>query len=141
MMMWNEVVEVCEEFRSWPTHRSSTAVSGRVSSSSRFSHGWRAPASQHLAWLRRTRQQEAIARLQPISTPLRSRHRDNPKRLAEETRLLIAREGLSPFFDVGCLGALAQFPVFDHVVLQHRQAPLWGTFPVGSDLRRDPPTG
>ncbi len=70
--------------------------------------------------------QEAMARLQPNLDALRTRHRNNPKRLAEETRSLLAREGLSPFSSLGCLGTFAQFPVFIALYSSVRQAAAVG---------------
>ena len=70
--------------------------------------------------------QEAMATLQPHLDALRTRHRNNPKRLAEETRSLLAREGLSPFSSIGCLGTFAQFPVFIALYSSVRQAAAVG---------------
>lgn len=72
------------------------------------------------------RHQEAMARLQPHLDGLKTRYRNNPKRLAEETRLLLAREGLSPFSSLGCVGTLAQFPVFIALYSSVRQAAAVG---------------
>lgn len=56
-------------------------------------------------------QQRAMTRLQPALDALRASHKNNPKRLADETSRLMAREGVSPFSPAGCLGNLAQMPV------------------------------
>lgn len=55
--------------------------------------------------------QEAMRKLKPELEKIRKRFRTRPKRLAEETRRLLEREGVSPFPLAGCVGALAQFPV------------------------------
>ncbi len=57
-------------------------------------------------------QQRAMARLQPALDALRKTHKNDSKRLAEETSRLLAREGVSPFSFGGCVGSLAQIPVF-----------------------------
>jgi YidC/Oxa1 family membrane protein insertase len=56
--------------------------------------------------------QRAIEKIQPELDALRRRYQRNPKRLAEETRRLMAREGVSPISVGGCIGALVQIPVF-----------------------------
>jgi YidC/Oxa1 family membrane protein insertase len=56
-------------------------------------------------------QQQAMARVQPQLDVLRQTHRDNPRRLAEETSRLMSREGVPVVPLTGCLGNLAQVPV------------------------------
>jgi YidC/Oxa1 family membrane protein insertase len=56
--------------------------------------------------------QRAMARLQPMLEALRRKYRNDPRRLAEETQRLMAREGVSPRPLSGCVGALVQLPVF-----------------------------
>jgi YidC/Oxa1 family membrane protein insertase len=72
------------------------------------------------------RQQRAMARLQPALDALRQAHKRDSKRLAEETSRLLAREGVSPFSLGGCLGALAQIPVFVALYSAVRQAAAVG---------------
>jgi YidC/Oxa1 family membrane protein insertase len=57
------------------------------------------------------RQQEVMARLQPRLDALKAMHRNNPARLADETRQLLTQEGASPLSGLGCVGTLAQLPV------------------------------
>jgi YidC/Oxa1 family membrane protein insertase len=57
-------------------------------------------------------QQQAMQRIQPMLDALRRSHQQNPRRLAEETRRLMEREGVSPLPVAGCLGGLVQLPVF-----------------------------
>jgi len=71
-------------------------------------------------------QQRAMARLQPSLDALRKTHKSDSKRLAEETSRLLAREGVSPFSVGGCLGALAQIPVFVALYSSVRQAAALG---------------
>jgi YidC/Oxa1 family membrane protein insertase len=71
-------------------------------------------------------QQRAMARLQPAMDALRKTHKLDSKRLAEETSRLLARERVSPFSLGGCLGTLAQIPVFVALYSAVRQAAGFG---------------
>jgi YidC/Oxa1 family membrane protein insertase len=71
-------------------------------------------------------QQRAMARLQPALEALREAHKQDSKRLAEETNRLFAREGVSPFSPGGCLGPLIQIPVFVALYSAVRQAAAFG---------------
>ncbi len=71
-------------------------------------------------------QQRAMARLQPALDALRKTHKNDSKRLAEETSRLLAREGVSPFSFGGCVGSLAQIPVFVALYSSVRQAAALG---------------
>jgi YidC/Oxa1 family membrane protein insertase len=55
---------------------------------------------------------QAMQKIQPKLDALRLEHQRNPRRLAEETRRLMAREGVSPMSAGGCSGAIVQIPVF-----------------------------
>jgi YidC/Oxa1 family membrane protein insertase len=57
-------------------------------------------------------QQRAMQKIQPELDALRRTHRRSPQRLAAETRRVMAREGVSPMSAAGCIGTLAQIPVF-----------------------------
>jgi YidC/Oxa1 family membrane protein insertase len=70
--------------------------------------------------------QRAMARVKPELDALRARHKNNPGRLAEETRRLMAREGISALPLVGCLGSLAQVPVLVALYSGVRQAAAVG---------------
>lgn len=56
--------------------------------------------------------QRAMQKIQPELEALRRKYQRNPARLAEETRRVMAREGVSPISAAGCIGSLAQIPVF-----------------------------
>jgi YidC/Oxa1 family membrane protein insertase len=71
-------------------------------------------------------QQQAMARIQPQLDALRKMHRDNPSRLAEETRRLMAREHVAPISLIGCLGNLAQVPVLVAMYSAVRDAAMSG---------------
>jgi YidC/Oxa1 family membrane protein insertase len=58
------------------------------------------------------RHQAVLAKLKPELERLRKRYQDQPERLTEETQRLFQREGTSPLPLAGCLGAVAQMPVF-----------------------------
>jgi YidC/Oxa1 family membrane protein insertase len=74
-------------------------------------------------------QQETMRRVAPELDAARTRFKDDPVRLAEETRRIFAREGASMIPAAGCLGALLQMPVllalFDAV---RQSAALGGRF-------------
>jgi YidC/Oxa1 family membrane protein insertase len=71
-------------------------------------------------------QQRAMARLQPALDALRATHKGDPKRLADETSRLMAREGVSPFSLAGCLGNLTQLPLVLALYSAVRQAAARG---------------
>ncbi len=75
---------------------------------------------------RAARQREVMRRLEPELAGVRSRFKDNPQRLAEETRRLFAREGASMIPAMGCLGALLQTPVFLALFSAVRQCAVAG---------------
>ena len=56
--------------------------------------------------------QRAMQKIQPELDALKRRFERNPRRLAEETRRVMAREGMSPLSTAGCIGALIQIPAF-----------------------------
>ena len=56
--------------------------------------------------------QRAMQKIQPEIDALRRTHRRTPRRLADETRRVMAREGVSPLSAAGAIGALIQIPVF-----------------------------
>jgi YidC/Oxa1 family membrane protein insertase len=57
-------------------------------------------------------QQEAMRRVAPELEEVRKEFKKEPARLAEETRRIFAREGVSMIPRAGCIGALLQAPVF-----------------------------
>jgi YidC/Oxa1 family membrane protein insertase len=56
-------------------------------------------------------QQEAMRRLKPELDAARATFKDDPAGLARETQRILAREGVSMFPALGCVGALAQTPL------------------------------
>lgn len=56
--------------------------------------------------------QETMRKLKPDLEKVRSRFRDRPDRMTEETRILFQREGVSPLPLGGCAGMLVQIPIF-----------------------------
>jgi YidC/Oxa1 family membrane protein insertase len=71
-------------------------------------------------------QQRVMGRVQPELDLLRKTYKDDPRRLAQETSRLLAREGISPVSLVGCLGGLGQLPVFVALYSAVRQAAATG---------------
>ena len=81
--------------------------------------------------------QRALEKIQPELDALRRRYQRNPKRLAEETRRLMAREGVSPISAGGCIGALVQIPVFVALYAAVREvATIGGRFLWVRDISR-----
>ena len=81
--------------------------------------------------------QRAMAKIQPELDALRRRYHRDPKRLAEETRRLMAREGVSPISAGGCIGALVQIPVFVALYAAVREvATIGGRFLWVRDISR-----
>ena len=81
--------------------------------------------------------QRAMEKMQPELDALRERYQRNPKRLAEETRRLMAREGVSPISAGGCIGALVQIPVFVALYAAVREvATIGGRFLWVRDISR-----
>lgn len=73
--------------------------------------------------------QRAMQKIQPELDALRRRFQTNPRRLAEESRRVMAREGVSPISVGGCIGALIQIPVFLALYAAVRQvASIGGRF-------------
>ena len=56
--------------------------------------------------------QDAMRRVAPELEAMRARFKNEPARLAEETRRILAREGVSIVPAAGCVGMLLQTPVF-----------------------------
>jgi YidC/Oxa1 family membrane protein insertase len=71
-------------------------------------------------------QQRAMERIRPQLEALRVKYTGNSRRLAEETQRLMAREGISAVPVGGCLGSLAQVPVFIALYSAVRQAATAG---------------
>ena len=55
--------------------------------------------------------QELMRKLKPELDNIRARFKNRPQRLAQETRRVYQREGVSPLPLVGCAGALVQAPI------------------------------
>jgi YidC/Oxa1 family membrane protein insertase len=70
--------------------------------------------------------QRAMQKIQPELDALRQRYQRNPKRLAEETRRVMARGGISPISAGGCIGAMVQIPIFIALYSAVRQAAALG---------------
>lgn len=71
-------------------------------------------------------QQRAMQRIQPQLDALRIQHKGNPRRLAEETQRLMAREGVSAVSVGGCVGGLVQVPAFIALYAAVRQVAVIG---------------
>ena len=69
------------------------------------------PFTLHLARLNAAHQ-ALMMKLKPELDELRSRFKDNPQRLSQETQKLFKKEGASPFPMLGCFGNLLQMPLW-----------------------------
>ena len=94
------------------------------------------PLGLRLAKMAQTHQR-VMQRMQPELDAIRRRYQGNPRRLAEETRRVMAREGASPISVGGCVGALIQIPVFLALYAAVRQvASIGGRFLWVRDISR-----
>jgi len=81
--------------------------------------------------------QRAMQKIQPELDALRRRYQSNPRRLAEESRRVMTREGVSPISVGGCLGALIQVPALLALYAAVRQvASIGGRFLWVRDISR-----
>jgi YidC/Oxa1 family membrane protein insertase len=81
--------------------------------------------------------QRAMQKIQPELDALRRTHQRNPRRLADETRRVMAREGVSPLSAAGGIGSLVQIPVFLALYAAVRQvASIGGRFLWVRDISR-----
>ncbi len=84
-------------------------------------------------------QQSRMQRIQPALDALRVKHKGDSQRLAEETRRLLQREGIS-LMPAGALGSIVQIPVFLALYSAVRQvAILGGRFAWIRDIARPDP--
>ncbi len=65
--------------------------------------------------------QQAMQKLQPELEKIHKRFRKRPERIAEESHKLFQKHGVSPIPYAGCLGGLAQMPLFLAVYSAVRQ--------------------
>ena len=70
--------------------------------------------------------QRALARLQPELDRIKARYQANPQKVAEETQRVLAREHVSLIPAAGCIGGLAQVPVFVALYSSVRRAAAAG---------------
>jgi YidC/Oxa1 family membrane protein insertase len=81
--------------------------------------------------------QEALHRVQPELEAVRTRFQKDPSRIAEESRRILSRAGVSVVPVAGCVGALFQAPVFLGLFSAVRQcAALGGRFMWIRDISR-----
>jgi YidC/Oxa1 family membrane protein insertase len=121
MLLWNQVVEILRESILAYAHIFHGSLGSGILVVTFLARLALLPMGVRVARAA-ARQQEVIARLQPRLDALKALHRNNPARLAEETRQLLAREGANPLSGLGCLGTLAQLPVFIALYSSVRQA-------------------
>lgn len=125
MVLWNEVVEILRESILAYAHVCHGSLGAGILVVTFLARLALAPLSIRLARVA-AQQQELMARLQSRLDALRSQYRNDPTRLAEETKRLLTQEGVSPFSSLGCLGSLAQAPVFIALYSSVRQVAMIG---------------
>jgi len=70
--------------------------------------------------------QRAMAKLQPELDRIKKKYQANPQRVADETQRVFPREKLQPVPVAGCLGAVAQAPMFVALYSSVRKAAAAG---------------
>ena len=125
MLLWNQIVEILRESIFAYTQACNGNLGAGILAVTFLARLALLPLGIRLARAAAD-QQRAMARLQPGLDALRTAHKGNPKRLAEETSRLMAREGVSPFSLAGCVGNLAQIPAVLALYSAVRQAATMG---------------
>ena len=125
MMLWSQVVEILRESIFAYAQACNGNLGAGILAVTFLARLALLPLAMRLARAAAD-QQRAMAQLQPALEALRRTHKDDAKRLAEETSRLLAREGVSPFSLGGCLGALVQIPVFVALYSAVQQASALG---------------
>jgi YidC/Oxa1 family membrane protein insertase len=125
MLLWNQVVEILRESIFAYTQACNGNLGAGILAVTFLARLALLPLGIRLARAAAD-QQRAMARLQPGLDALRTAHKGNPKRLAEETNRLMTREGVSPFSLAGCVGNLAQIPAVLALYSAVRQAATIG---------------
>jgi len=110
MLLWNQVVEILRESILAYAQIFHGSVGAGILAVTFLARLALLPLGIRLARAA-VRQQEVMARLQPRLDALKAIHRNNPGRLAQETRQLLTQEGATPLSGVGCVGTLAQLPI------------------------------
>ena len=125
MLLWNQVVEILRESIFAYTQACNGNLGAGILAVTFLARLALLPLGIRLARAAAD-QQRAMARLQPGLDALRTAHKGNPKRLAEETNRLMAREGVSPFSLAGGVGNLVQIPAVLALYSAVRQAATVG---------------
>jgi YidC/Oxa1 family membrane protein insertase len=121
MLLWNQVIEILRESIFAYTQACNGNLGAGILAVTFLARLALLPLGIRMARAAAD-QQRAMARLQPALDALRTAHKGDPKRLAQETSRLMAREGVSPFSLAGCLGNLAQLPLVLALYSAVRQA-------------------
>lgn len=121
MLLWNQLVEILRESILAYAHIFHGSLGAGILVVTFLARLALLPLGVRVAGAA-AKQQEVMARLQPRLDALKALHRNNPGRLAAETRQLLIQEGANPFSGLGCLGTLAQVPVFIALYSSVRQA-------------------
>ena len=111
MLLWSHVVEVIREAMFAYAQISNGNVAYGIMAVTFLARLALLPLTVKLARAAAV-QQEAMRRVAPELETVRARFKTDPVRLAEETRRIFAREGVSMIPRAGCIGMLLQAPVF-----------------------------
>lgn len=110
MLLWNQIVEILRESILAYAQICHGSVGAGILVVTFLARLALMPLGVRLARVA-AKQQEVMARLQPRLDALKAVHRNDPGRLAQETRQLLTQESAAPFSGAGCLGTLAQVPI------------------------------
>jgi YidC/Oxa1 family membrane protein insertase len=111
MLLWSHTVDVIREAMFAYAQISNGSVAYGIMAVTFFARLALLPLTIKLATAAAA-QQEAMRRVAPELEEVRKELKKDPARLAEETRRIFAREGVSMIPRAGCIGALLQAPVF-----------------------------
>jgi YidC/Oxa1 family membrane protein insertase len=122
---WNQVVEVLREAIFAYAHVSNGNLGVGILAVSFLARMALFPLTLRLARLAQIHQ-DRVRRIQPELDAVRARYRNDPRRLAEETRRVFSREHLSMVPLSGLLGGIVQTPVLLALFSAVRQAAAVG---------------
>lgn len=110
MTIWTETVEILRESMFAYAHATNGNLAAGILTVTFLARLALLPLMLRLSRAS-VRHQDRVKQIQPELDTIKARHRQNPRRLAEETRQVFAREGIPMLPLSGVLGALAPAPV------------------------------
>jgi YidC/Oxa1 family membrane protein insertase len=136
MTMWNEAVEILREAMFAYAHGTNSNLATGILLVTFLARLALFPLMLRLARAS-TRHQERVRAIQPELDAIKVRFKNQPMRVADETRAVFTREGIPMFPLAGLLGGLAPAPVLIALYSAVRQcAALGGRFLWIADISR-----